>query len=291
MSNAKIGFAMKKIRLPLENILPVRQITEAQKKANRYETILASLKVVGLVEPLVVFPQKGQPGKYMLVNGHMRYYAMKELGMTSADCIIANDDEGFTYNARISRLPAIQEHKMITRAVKNGASLERIAAALNISPRLVQASMNLLNGINDEAVDLLKDKPISPKALRMMRKVAGERQVEIARLMIDANNYHAGYAEGLVLGTCKELLVAADQPKKKKGMTAESIARMEQEMVTLESGMKAITENYKENMFTLQTAQTYIKALLKNTRVTKYLMAKHAEIATEFQNMTAAEPC
>ena len=289
MSNAKIGFAMKKIRLLLENILPVRQITEAQKKANRYETILASLKVVGLVEPMVVFPQKGQLGKYMLVNGHMRYYAMKELEMTSADCIIANDDEGFTYNARISRLPAIQEHKMISRAVKNGASLERIAAALNISPRLVQASLNLLKGIHDEAVELLKDKPIPPKSLRLLKKVTGERQIEIARLMIDANNYFAGYAEGLVLGTHKEFLVAADQPKKKKGMTAESIAKMEQEMETLESGMKAIAENYKENMFTLQTASTYIKALLKNTRVTKYLKAKHAEIATEFQNMVAAE--
>jgi hypothetical protein len=148
MSNAKIGFAMKTIRLLLENILPVRQITEAHKKANRYETILASLKVVGLVEPLVVFPQKGQPGKYMLVNGHMRHYAMKELGMTAADCIIANDDEGFTYNARISRLPAIQEHKMISRAVKNGASLERIAAALNISTQGVKASLNLLVGIS-----------------------------------------------------------------------------------------------------------------------------------------------
>jgi len=42
-------------------------------------------------------------------------------------------------------------------------------------------------------------------------------------------------------------------------------------------------------MFTLQTASTYIKALLKNTRVVKYLKAKHAEIATEFQNMAAAE--
>jgi hypothetical protein len=81
----------------------------------------------------------------MLVNGHMRHYAMKELGMTAADCIIANDDEGFTYNARISRLPAIQEHKMIARAVKNGASLERIAAALNISPRLVQSPWTYLD--------------------------------------------------------------------------------------------------------------------------------------------------
>ena len=280
---------MKKIRLLLENILPVRQITEAQKKANRYETILASLKVVGLVEPLVVFPQKGQPGKYMLVNGHMRHCAMKELGMTAADCIITNDDECFTYNARVSRLPAIQEHKMISQAVKNGASLERIAAALNISQQGVKASLNLLTGISHEAVELLKDKPIPPQSLRLLKKVTGERQVEIARLMIDANNYHAGYAEGLVLVTRKELQVAADQPKKKKGMTAESIAKMEQEMETLESGMKAITENYKENMFTLQTASTYIKALLKNTRVVKYLKGKHAEIATEFQNIAAAE--
>ena len=288
MSDAKIGFEMRIIRLLLENILPVRQINEAQKKANRYETILASIPVVGLVEPLVVYPQKGHPGKYILVNGHMRYYAMKELEMTSADCLVAKDDEGFTYNARISRLPAIQEHKMISRTVKNGASLERIAAALNISPRLVQASLNLLKGIDDEAVELLKDKPISPQALRMMKKVTGERQIEMARIMIDANNYHAGYAEGLVLGTRKDLLVDADRPKK-KGMTAESIAKMEQEMETLESGMKAITENYKENMFALQTSHTYIKALLMNTRVAKYLKAKHAEIDTEFQTIAAEE--
>ena len=286
---SKIGFQMRIIRLPLEDILPVRQIDDAQKKANRYETIRASIKAVGLVEPLVVFPQKGQPGKYTLLNGHMRYYAMKELELTLADCLIANDDECFTYNARISRLPAIQEHKMIMKAVKNGASLERIAAALNISPRHVQASMNLLIGINDEAVDLLKDKLISPQALKMMKKVTGERQVAIARMMIEANNYHTGYIEGLVLGTRKDLLVAANLPKKKKGMSAEAIAKMEQEMETLESGMKAITENYKENMFTLQTAQTYIKALLKNTRVAKYLKAKHSEISTEFENLAAAE--
>lgn len=288
MSDAKIGFQMRIIRLLLDNILPVRQISDAQKKANRYEIILASIKAVGLVEPLVVFPQKGQPEKYTLVNGHMRYYAMRELELTFADCLVANDDEGFTYNARISRLPAIQEHKMITQAVKNGASLERIAAALNISPQGVKASLNLLIGLNDEAVELLKDKPISPAALRMMRKVTGERQIEMARMMIEANNYHAGYVEGLVLGTRKELL-ATDLPKKKKGMSAEAIAKMEQEMETLESGMKAISETYRENMFTLQTAQTYIKALLKNTRVAKYLKANHAEINTEFLTIAEAE--
>jgi hypothetical protein len=42
-------------------------------------------------------------------------------------------------------------------------------------------------------------------------------------------------------------------------------------------------------MFTLQTAQTYIKALLKNERIAKYLKAKHAEINTEFESVAVVE--
>jgi len=91
------------------------------------------------------------------------------------------------------------------------------------------------------------------------------------------------------LGTRKDLLVLASLPKKKKGMTAEAIAKMEQEMETLDSSMKEVSENYLENMFTLQTSQTYIKALLKNARIAKYLQSKHAEISREFELITAAE--
>lgn len=92
----KIAVQMRIIRLLLENIVLVRQMDDAQKKANRCEIIRASIKAVGLVEPLVVFPQKGQPGKYTLVNGHVRYHAMKELELTFANCLIASDDETFT---------------------------------------------------------------------------------------------------------------------------------------------------------------------------------------------------
>jgi hypothetical protein len=34
--------------------------------------------------------------------------------------LIATDDEGFTYNHKVNRLTAIQEHFMILRALKNG---------------------------------------------------------------------------------------------------------------------------------------------------------------------------
>jgi ParB-like chromosome segregation protein Spo0J len=289
MNEMRIGFEMRKIRLALEDISPMRQIKDLHKGIMRYKKILASIKEVGLVEPLVVYPQKDAPGKYLLKNGHLRYVALKELGEKSADCIIATDDECYTYNARVSRLPPIQEHRMIVKAVNDGVSPERLAAALNMPLHVVKASMNLLNGIHEQAADLLKDKNISPRAIQLLKRVNGMRQIEIADLMVKHNNFFTGYAEALVLGTVKDQMVKPDEPKKKKGMSAEDIARMESEMESLERDLKAVTDNYMENMFTLQTAQTYIKNLLKNAKIVRYLNANHAEIYSEFETIAAAE--
>ncbi len=289
MNEMKIGFEMRTIRLALEDISPMRQIKDLHKGVLRYKKILASIKEVGLVEPLVVYPQKDAPGKYLLKNGHLRYVALKELGQTTADCIIATDDECYTYNARISRLPPIQEHRMIVKAVNDGVSMERVAAALNMPVHVVNASMNLLKGIHDQAADLLKDKNISPPAIRLLKKVNGMRQIEIAEMMVTHNNFFTGYAEALVLGTSKDQMVNPDVPKKKKGLSAEDIARMESEMESLERDLKTVTDNYTENMFTLQTAQTYIKNLLKNAKVVRYLNANHAEIYSEFEAIAVAE--
>ena len=132
MSTAKLGFELRTVRLALDLILPVRQIKDPQKSAGRYRSILTSIKEVGLIEPLVVHPQRDVPGRYLLLDGHIRCAALKELGETEADCIIATDDESYTYNARVNRLNPIQEHKMITKAVQHGVRPERIAAALNI---------------------------------------------------------------------------------------------------------------------------------------------------------------
>lgn len=285
----KIGFELKTIQVPLACILPVRKIKNPEKCVHRYKTILASLKEVGLVEPLMVHPQKDAPGTFLLLDGHLRLLALNELGQTTAECIVANDDECFTYNARVSRLPPIQEHKMILKAVRNGVRPERIAAALNIPPRVVLASMRLLDGIHEEAAELLKDKSISPKAVRLLKRVNGVRQIEIAELMVSANNYFTGYAEALVLGTPKDQLVNAAEPKQKEGLSAAEIARMEEEMGALEHDLKAIEETYGENMLNLTLARGYIKKLLENAKVVRFLNTNHADILAEFEAIATAE--
>jgi ParB-like chromosome segregation protein Spo0J len=289
MSEAKLAFELRRIRLPVTSILPTRLNKDPQNSTKRFHAIRASLREVGLIEPLAIYPQKGVAGQYLLLDGHLRLIALKDLGETEVDCIVASDDECYTYNARVNRLNPIAEHKMILKAVQNGVKPERIAAALNIPVKDVKSAMSLLDGINEEAVDLLKDKPIAPKAIWQLRKVTGLRQIEIAELMVSANNFTKSYAEALVLGTPKDEFIKPEEPKKKHGMTREEIAKMELEMESLENDLKAIEATYGENMLNLTVARGYIKRLLTNAKVVKFLAAHHREILSEFQSTAAAD--
>ncbi len=289
MNQMKLGFEQRRIRVVLTDILPVRQVKDPQNNIRRYRSIRSSIQEVGLIEPLVVYPQKGSPGKFRLLDGHLRLVALKDLGHSEADCLVACDDESFTYNARVNRLNPIAEHKMIMKAVNSGVKPARIAAALAIPLQDVKASMTLLDGVHQEAADALKDKHISPKAIRLLRKVSGVRQIEIAELMVSANNFTAGYAEALVLGTPKDQLVHPEEPKKKKGLSREEIAKLEEEMEILERDVKSVGDTYGENMLNLTLARSYIRKLLDNAKVLKFLTANYPEILSEFESISAIE--
>ncbi len=122
-----------------------------------------------------------------------------------------------------------------------------------------------------------------------MRKVSGVRQIEIAELMVSAGNYTKGYAEALVLGTPKDQLVNPDEPKQKKGMTREEIGKLEAEMETLERDLKAVERSYGDNMLNLTLARSYVKKLLDNAKVVRFLNGNYGDILAEFETLAAAE--
>jgi ParB-like chromosome segregation protein Spo0J len=83
----------------LSSIIPQRPLTPEVKKSQVYLQIKASLKEIGLIEPLVVFPQNDRG--FLLLDGHLRLAILKELGVTEAKSLLATDDEGYTYNKRV----------------------------------------------------------------------------------------------------------------------------------------------------------------------------------------------
>ena len=147
----------------------------------------------------------------------------------------------------------------------------------------------MLNGINPEAVEMLKDKQISPGALHVLRRVKSMRQIEIAELMISANIYTKLYAEALLLGTPKDMLLDPGATKVRTRLSREDLARMEFEMGNLERDSKASEENYGENMLNLTVLLGYVRKLLANPKIERFLGSRHGEMLAEFQRITAAE--
>ena len=57
MSSIHLGFEATTITLPLDRILPTRVVAKTVLKTSKYRTILASVRKVGLIEPLAVYPE------------------------------------------------------------------------------------------------------------------------------------------------------------------------------------------------------------------------------------------
>jgi ParB-like chromosome segregation protein Spo0J len=153
----------------------------------KYKQIVSSINEVGLIEPLSILHPDAMKSEYLLLDGHLRVLALKELGLHEAPCLFAKDDETYTYNHRVNRLSTIQEHYMIRRAIDRGVSKERLARAFNVNLSSINRRINLLEGICPEAITLLQDKQFTPDVTRILRNMKAARQVEAVELMIASN--------------------------------------------------------------------------------------------------------
>src|ERR1700719_3237212 len=108
--SVRLAFESKGVTVAITDILPVKQLKPTLKTSATYQQVLSSVREVGIIEPLVVFPHDGTAGTYLLLDGHVRLEALKDLGETQARCIVATDDEAYTYNRRINKVATVQEH-------------------------------------------------------------------------------------------------------------------------------------------------------------------------------------
>jgi hypothetical protein len=287
--HVRTAFELNGVVLPLTSILPVKQIKPSIKTSQKFQQILASIREIGIIEPIVVFPQNGDRNTYLLIDGHVRLEALRQLGKTEAPCLISTDDEAYTYNSRVNRLATVQEHAMILKAIKNGVSEEQMARTLNVDIKSIIQRRDLLNGICLEAADLLKNRHIAPMAFPVLRKMKPMRQIEVAELMNAAANFSVPYAKALLAATPPGMLVDCDKQKVSEGLTPEQVAKMEKEMEVLQRDLKVVEDTHGNAVLNLVLARGYIAKLFHNQRVTRYLSQNHAEIFHELQRITEAE--
>jgi len=285
MTSVTLGFVPEPLAVPLPRILPSRRTPAGLTSTRKFKQILLSISEVGLIEPLTVTSVDQQSGNHILLDGHIRLLALRNLGHDNASCLVATDDEAYTYNNRINRLSTIQEHFMIRRAIERGVSLERLAKALSVDTSQIVKKMNLLEGFCPEAVDLLRDRQFSTELVRALRKMKPTRQVECVELMIAANNVTVAYAEALLVATPTARLVDGKKPAKLTGVTHEQMAKMEREMSNLQEQYKIVEQTYGQDVLNLVLAKGYLVKLLECEPVLTYLRQHQPDLVPEFESI------
>jgi len=280
------GFLLEPVEVEVEKLLPSSKLPDGIKATTRYETIAASVKEVGIIEPLIVYPEKGTKGAYVLLDGHLRLEVLKDLGARKVVCLVAKDDENYTYNHQVSRIAPIQEIGMIRKAIAAGVSEERIAKALNLTTQTIRRNARRLKGICPEAVDILKDKPVPEVSLGILRRVKAYRQIEMADLMARTGCYSGSYAKTLLMRTPKEQRMPG--VARPKGLRAEDIAKLEAESRTSEREFVLATESHGKNVMDLMLVRTYMKKLLDNARVVRFLVQQKPDLLRELQQVVEA---
>jgi ParB-like chromosome segregation protein Spo0J len=281
----KAAFEKQIVVLPIGIIVPQKEITTSHRNGDFYKQLTASLKHIGLIEPLVVYPRG--PGDYLLLEGHLRLEILKSIGVTEAKCLLSTDDEAYTYNRHVNHIPAVAQHFMLLEALKTGLTEERIAAALDVSLESIRMRRDLLNGICPEAVQILIDKPIRPQVFALLRKMKPIRQIEAAEHMVAGGTYTIPFAKALLAVTKPEMLEADPAASSKKLQATSSAARsmFEEENEFLLKDLKSVEECYGTDVLALTVSCGYIDRLLQNPKIERYLSRNHMDILETLQQL------
>lgn len=283
----RLAFEYEFVTVPLDNLLPLKPLRPTTKESRKYAQIRASVRAIGVVEPPAVLRDPKNKDGYLLLDGHLRVEALRDIGASEVECLVATEDDTYTYNKRVNRLTATQEHRMICRAVDRGVPDEKLAEALGLDVNSIRRRFRMLDGVCLAASELLRDTPCPMAGFDLLRRMAPVRQVEAAQLMVDQANFSVKFARALLLATPEKELVdpRKKKPKGTRKHTTEEMGRMERELTSLQGQARAREDRYAEVNFQFAFAKAYLEKLLSRPRVTKWLKRSYPEYLEEVQKI------
>lgn len=280
MKKVKQAFQDKLITIDTNSITLSKELSKRVLVGKKYQTILASVKAIGLVEPLVI---TFKDGKARLLDGHIRLHILQSLSVAKTDCLVSTDDEGYTYNRHISHISNIQERNMIMRAIDRGVPMEKIATALGIDVRTLKAKKNLLENIHPDVIEMFKTRKIPTKTFDYLRKMKDMRQIEVAHFMCNANNLSTPLAHHFWADTKPEMLRV--RPIKRNKYDIARLASLESAVSKIHKEYRLIYGNFGRHVIRLQVAQAWVRSIVANSLAQRFLENHYPDILRRFSEL------
>ncbi|WP_233888039.1 plasmid partitioning protein RepB C-terminal domain-containing protein [Paraburkholderia flagellata] len=282
----KYGFDSQPVVVQISALRSTRPLPHNALSTKKFLQILASVATVGLIEPVIVTRDAVDSNIYRILDGRLRVEALRRLSRTDATCLIASDDEAYTYNKHVNKLTPAQDARMIARAIARGVESERIATVLGIDINTVRRRANLLEGICGEAATLLADKNCPATTFSTLKQMKPLRQMEAAELMCGQGNFTSAFATAILAATPHDQLSSAVHAEKSQSELAMQLAKLERELATLQANVAETDEQYGIEHLHLAVSAAYIATLLGNKSVAGYIESHHPEFARELSEIT-----
>jgi hypothetical protein len=261
----------------------VKLVPRIERKVNpKYrKRIEASLRAVGLLEPLIVYPQGDN---YEILDGGLRYRLLLELGVETVPCLLWNQREAFTGNRMVNQLSAAQEMRMLRKSLEE-LDEQTIADALGMAGIAHRLNAGLVKKLAPAVVEAFEAGKLNLQCAKELTHVKPERQAEILKLMESCKDCSPTFARGLVLKTpvAKRAKVnGAKTPWTRADEKKNDLLKKLREAEQQQDFYSGLYRQYTTNLLKLVI---YVRSLLANPRVKEYLRAHHPQQFDAFEQV------
>jgi ParB family transcriptional regulator, chromosome partitioning protein len=267
--------------VPIIKLVPRNERKVSSKHRKRVE---ASLRAVGLLEPLLVFPHGNN---YEILDGCLRYRILLDWGVETVPCIISQNREAFTGNRMVNQLSASQEMRMLRQSLVE-LDEKMIANALGIVGISHRLNVGLIKRLEPTVAAAFEAGKINLQCVKELTHVKPERQAEILKLMESCNDYCVTFARGLVLKTPVAKRVKQNGGRSPWNQADEKKSALLRKLQEAEQQQNFYTGLYRQYSTNLLKLVIYARSLVANARVKEFLQMKYPMQLGEYEQIINA---
>ena len=264
--------------LPIVKLVPR---SERKVVKRDYQRLEASLRAVGLLEPLLVYDQ-GET--FEVLEGRLRYRILLDMGIETVPCLVRKEREAFTANRMVNHLSPAEEMQVLRKSLEE-LDEKTIASALALTSIKPRRQEKLLRHLEPTVAKALEGGKLSRPCARELTHVKPERQAEILDLMETCNDHSATFAKGLILKTPVAKRAKTNGTKTPWAIVEQKKGDMLKRLQEAEQQQDFFSGLYRQYTANLLKLVIFARALLANERVREYLQAHYAEQVEMFEGI------